>query len=188
MTDRKFCHAQKKSDGKPCERPAGWGTDHVGVGRCKLHGGATPGASRREFTEAQAVMALTRLGHPVPIDPASELLNQVSVSAARVKALAYQYELLSDDGSQRARDKVLGQWNNERERLMKACKWAIEAGIARRQVELAERQGTVMVGIISNVLVKLGLPREVQQQARVIIAGEFSRVAEEELAVITAGG
>ena len=25
--------------GTPCQRPAGWGTDHVGYGRCKLHGG-----------------------------------------------------------------------------------------------------------------------------------------------------
>ncbi len=26
----------------PCQLPAGWGTDHVGEGRCKLHGGKTP--------------------------------------------------------------------------------------------------------------------------------------------------
>jgi len=25
--------------GEPCSLPAGWGTDHVGNGRCKLHGG-----------------------------------------------------------------------------------------------------------------------------------------------------
>lgn len=25
--------------GTKCQRPAGWGTDHVGEGRCKLHGG-----------------------------------------------------------------------------------------------------------------------------------------------------
>jgi len=27
-------------NGEPCKRPAGWGTDHVGDGRCKQHGGS----------------------------------------------------------------------------------------------------------------------------------------------------
>lgn len=34
--------AAKTRSGTPCKKPAGWGTDHVGQGRCKLHGGATP--------------------------------------------------------------------------------------------------------------------------------------------------
>lgn len=25
----------------PCQQPAGWGTEHPGTGRCKLHGGAS---------------------------------------------------------------------------------------------------------------------------------------------------
>jgi hypothetical protein len=28
--------------GEPCAKPAGWGTDHVGQSRCRLHGGANP--------------------------------------------------------------------------------------------------------------------------------------------------
>jgi hypothetical protein len=32
------CNAKTRS-GTPCQRPAGWGTQHVGNGRCKLHGG-----------------------------------------------------------------------------------------------------------------------------------------------------
>lgn len=35
------CDATNR-DGDPCGLPAGWGTDHVGEGRCKLHGGASP--------------------------------------------------------------------------------------------------------------------------------------------------
>ena len=27
----------------PCLRPAGWGTDHTGEGKCKLHGGKSTG-------------------------------------------------------------------------------------------------------------------------------------------------
>lgn len=33
--------------GTPCQQKAGWGTDHVGEGRCKLHGGASTGAPKR---------------------------------------------------------------------------------------------------------------------------------------------
>lgn len=34
------CNATNRH-GEPCGLPAGWGTDHVGDGRCKLHGGAS---------------------------------------------------------------------------------------------------------------------------------------------------
>ena len=36
------CGARARSTGGRCRKPAGWGTDHNGVGRCRLHGGATP--------------------------------------------------------------------------------------------------------------------------------------------------
>jgi len=38
MTDNNTCGATNNNGG-PCELPAGWGTDHVGEGRCKYHGG-----------------------------------------------------------------------------------------------------------------------------------------------------
>lgn len=36
------CEALTKKNKTPCCRPAGWGTDHFGEGKCKLHGGASP--------------------------------------------------------------------------------------------------------------------------------------------------
>lgn len=39
------CNARTRKDGTPCQREAGWGTDHVGIGRCKLHGGAASTAN-----------------------------------------------------------------------------------------------------------------------------------------------
>lgn len=41
--ERKFCGAKAKQTGQPCRRPAGWGTNHPGTGRCKLHGGCSTG-------------------------------------------------------------------------------------------------------------------------------------------------
>lgn len=36
------CGAKTRA-GTPCKQKAGWGTDHVGEGRCKLHGGKSTG-------------------------------------------------------------------------------------------------------------------------------------------------
>lgn len=42
MTEN-ICGVEKRDgSGDPCGLPAGWGTDHVGEGPCKLHGGASP--------------------------------------------------------------------------------------------------------------------------------------------------
>lgn len=38
----RYCNARKKQEEGYCKKPAGWGTDHPGLGRCRLHGGATP--------------------------------------------------------------------------------------------------------------------------------------------------
>lgn len=41
-----YCNARTRNgnggEGGHCRHEAGWGTDHAGIGRCKLHGGASP--------------------------------------------------------------------------------------------------------------------------------------------------
>jgi|APHM01.1.fsa_nt_gi hypothetical protein len=56
MSDEAICGAQNR-DGDPCQQKAGWGTDHVGEGRCKFHGGASDGAPEGNDN------ALTHGGH-----------------------------------------------------------------------------------------------------------------------------
>ena len=46
-SQKNTCGATAKSTGEPCKLPAGFGTDHVGVGRCKYHGGLSTGAPKR---------------------------------------------------------------------------------------------------------------------------------------------
>lgn len=42
--DYERCGRTGRQSGEPCDLPAGWGTDHVGEGACKHHGGASSGA------------------------------------------------------------------------------------------------------------------------------------------------
>ena len=43
VSKKPTCGAHSRSSGKPCPRPAGWGTDHVGTGKCRNHGGSSHG-------------------------------------------------------------------------------------------------------------------------------------------------
>lgn len=42
-----ICGAKTRS-GSPCKKQPGWGTDHFGSGKCKLHGGASTGPKTPE--------------------------------------------------------------------------------------------------------------------------------------------
>lgn len=70
--------------GEPCKRRAGAGTDHVGIGRCKHHGGSTPthqAAARKEL----ARQACATLGIPIDTHPAEALLREVCETAGNVE-------------------------------------------------------------------------------------------------------
>jgi len=49
-----FCEAKKRQGPGTCHKPAGWGTDHVGYGACRLHGGSTAAGRRRGETLREA--------------------------------------------------------------------------------------------------------------------------------------
>ena len=66
------CGAKTRA-GTPCQRPAGWGTDHAGEGRCKLHGGATPIRSGRYSTVRRARLGKLIADYETDPDPLNVL-------------------------------------------------------------------------------------------------------------------
>lgn len=69
------CGAKTRKGGV-CKLPAGHGTDHVGIGRCKLHGGSTPTHEKAASTEIARRECAT-LGIPVETTPAEALIREV---------------------------------------------------------------------------------------------------------------
>lgn len=70
------CGAKTRTTGKPCKKPQGWGTQHVGFGKCRLHGGATPiKHGRYSLVHRQSLQAKVSefLADPAPGDLSSEL-------------------------------------------------------------------------------------------------------------------
>lgn len=182
MTAR--CGAKGHS-GKPCEQPAGFGTPHPGVGRCKFHLGSTPTlvvASQRVL----AAQALERMGMPVETHPDQALLSLVYEAAGNVAFLREQagamgadVTLLSSEMAGKhiivredvkAMVKLYGEWSD---RLAKYAKAAIDAGIAKRYVELAESQAAAIVRVINAVLDGLALSAEQRDEGVAIARREL---------------
>ena len=67
----------------PCGLPAGWGTDHVGSGHCRLHLG-TVATHRRSAQVQLARDDCARLGLKIDTTPADALVNEVLEAAGNV--------------------------------------------------------------------------------------------------------
>jgi hypothetical protein len=77
---RPYCGARSRSGGE-CHRPAGWGTDSD-IGRCKLHGEATP--THRKYAQTETLRReVERLGIPVEADPPRLCLRHCGAHWAR---------------------------------------------------------------------------------------------------------
>lgn len=77
--------ARTKAGGAPCQKPAGWGTDHAGFAECRLHGGMAPG-QRQAAAGAMARAHVASLIGPVDdIEPQEALQLAISLTAAEVQ-------------------------------------------------------------------------------------------------------
>ncbi|GHE33317.1 hypothetical protein GCM10017673_40320 [Streptosporangium violaceochromogenes] len=181
------CGGRKRDDsGDTCTQPAGWGTDHPGIGRCKLHGGSTPNhvtAARLE----QARRDVATYGLPREIDPAAALLEEVHRTAGHVAWLAAKVAELDEGalvwGVTEEVDKAAGEYpgvdttraakpspwlelyQKERRHLVDVSSAAIRAGVDAALVRVTERQGALLAGAVARILDGLGLSPE--QWARV---------------------
>ena len=73
-----------------CCLPAGWGTDHLGSGHCKLHTGATPnGYMHAAKEDAQRLMMkdMPTMGNPQDIGPHEAILQEVKRTSGHVEWL-----------------------------------------------------------------------------------------------------
>jgi hypothetical protein len=180
------CPAHKKN-GEPCGRNAGHGTDHLGHGLCKFHGGASPGG-RKHGQKLAADAAVATYGLPREIDPQDALVEELHRTAGHVAWLAAEVAELE-------RAKLYGPVGGaqggfpsfephvlikmlaaERKHFLDVAKTCITVGIAERQVRIAEQQGELIAQVLRGVLRDLGVaddPRapEVVRRHLTMVAG-----------------
>ncbi len=84
-----FCGSLLRHDDRTCRRPSGWGTEHPGWGRCKLHGGATE--SHIESAQmAQAYATAQLFGVPRDVDPITGMLEMYHQTMGLLDAIEAQ--------------------------------------------------------------------------------------------------
>jgi len=141
--------------GDRCRLPAGHGTDHTGVGPCKLHGGSFPTVRRkaaRDIAQREAQRAVERLGLSRPIGPVEALLEEVRRAAAMVDWLQEQVEQLDQTvPPTQAVEALLHIFGVERDRLTRVSKVAVDVGVEVEQVRVAQEHGQMVVTLMRRV-------------------------------------
>lgn len=171
--DSTLCGAKKRQGDGCCKRPAGWGTDHAGTGRCKLHGGCAP-SSRAAAVEQQARKVLAQLNVVPVADPLSALAQIAGEVVAWKNVMAEKVNELSSlrystEGGEQLRAEVALF-----ERAMDRCEKFLTAmarlKIDERLVAIEEGKARLIAEAVRAALAELDLPADMQTQAKVSVA------------------
>lgn len=161
------CGAKTRSGGK-CGRPKGWGTEHPGVGHCKFHGGSTPAGEKHAAKQTATIM-----GDALDMEPHEALLSCVRITAGEVAYCSAEIAELDRATESTMFGKKLDLWIEVRQgaiiRLAKFSKMALDAGVAERQVQIAERYGDLLATFIGGVFDDLKLTAKQREAAREIV-------------------
>lgn len=177
---RARCKAKARSTGEQCKRAA---IDGGTV--CRTHGGASPqarAAAERRVQEEKAAAAARLFAVPKDIDPADALIDLVKWTAGEVDYWRREVERIAADEPAKltagitriergTRDRAdvdmrtietvphiaYRMLTDAQDRLAKFAAAALRAGVAERQIRLAEDQGALVAQVIRGILDQLDL-------------------------------
>lgn len=145
-----------------CCQIAGWGTNHVGYGSCRMHGGNLPGPSQHANNERmieEATKTLRMYGEPIDKDPQEALLDLVHRTSGHVAWLGDFIAAMDDPATLRQVTESgvspsvwIKMYQDERKLLVDISKAAVAAGVAEREVRLKEEQGRLLAAVIQAIL------------------------------------
>lgn len=171
-----------------CNKTQGMGTNHLGEGRCKWHGGSTPthavGAVRTKMKK-ELVSLSERLGEPEPLGPPEVEAFQLA-SKMKAWSLALEEKLGELNGILEVTDKagvehvralieiVERAW----ERYQGALEFMMKYDLRKRVIELEEHQaGLVGAAFMAIILSKdLRLSESQIEMARNLFATEMQKI------------
>jgi hypothetical protein len=143
-----LCGAKKKN-GKLCRAFAGQGTEHPGVGTCRFHLGNTK-THQVSAVRSEAQRRAIQFGQPVHVEPTEALLAVLHLSAGHLQWI--KDEIAATEDKQGFDSQVLMRmWDDERDRVARVAKAALDCGVAERAVKLAETYGQQLAQVLRAV-------------------------------------
>ena len=147
------CGAKKRAGGH-CKMPPGWGTDHPGIGKCKLHGGNLPSHVKSAASEEHRKL----LGVKREINPVDAIIECIQIRAGEVKWLGDRMAEL--DQKAWIEETMVGKqfhlYARERQAamndLVRYSQIAISLGLAERAIKLAETYGELLARYTKGIL------------------------------------
>lgn len=162
-----LCGALDRETRTLCEREAGRGTDHPGVGKCSRHGG------NRMYERTKAAMLMGHsLGKELSISPWEALLKAVRISAG----MAAWYQARLDEVDESDHDAflpggtaypVVQGLERANQDTARYAKMAIDAGVSKILVERVQVQAMQLGKVINGVLDSLADELDDAAMARV---------------------
>lgn len=175
--------------GKPCGKPAGWGTPHLGRDRCRLHGGSTPThITKAERVAAGFIADTYGLPRPGKADPRDVLLEELMRTLGHVDWLSEVVRRMDPDAlvmgvtrivegekpygdlglagrvweiTESAAPSVwIDLYRREREHLYKLAKDMAALGLLERQVQIEEAQAGLLASALLRITGRLTLSAE----------------------------
>lgn len=178
--DRPLCGGKKRQGEGTCTRPAGWGTNHAGAGRCKLHGGCAPSgrkAGALKLVEQQAIELFGKIVPDlVPVDNplaayadfAGEVMRWKLIMAAQLEDLSSVAVTSEFQGEQVAAAVQL--YERAMDRVNTVLSSYARLRIDDRLAAISKQQADTVMRAIEAVIMLLGADRDQADEARRVAA------------------
>lgn len=170
-----------------CRKPAGWGTDHVGFGPCRKHGGSMASHAVHAATEQFTLDVRERIGRLIvtPVDdPLTELARLAGEVVAWKDAIAERVSFLTDiryDG-EKSGEQIRGEvivFERALDRCNAVLTSMAKLNIDERMARVTEKQAEFVANALATAMNHMGLDVHQQQEARALVARELRLVAGE---------
>jgi hypothetical protein len=172
-----LCGAKRKN-GEICRLFAGQGTDHKGIGRCKLHGGSTP-SQEKHVVKMELQQRMVTLGEPIEdVTALGALLNELYQSTGHVGWLRRQIADMSQSQIATVEGQALIRlYDGERDRKVRIARLAIESGVDEAKVLVMESQCMILGEALARACDTAGLSAPLRQRVGAALRQELAGVS-----------